>query len=168
MNSKYTAVSIVAALLATATMGVSAQAAPASTNANAKAKVLKQLTITKNADLDFGTIVTGAAASTVAVDSAGVATCGAGLTCSGTTAAADFTVTGSNNTIVTVTAPATVSLTNGTGGTMTASLAAPATLAMLNSGATGAPLVFGGTLNVGASQADGNYNAVFNISVDYQ
>lgn len=146
----------------------SVQAAPAQTSATAKARVLKQLTISRNADLDFGTIVHGAAASTVIVNSAGAATCGAGLTCTGSTSAADFTVTGTNNTIVTVSAPATVTLTNGATGSMTASLAAPATLALGNSGSTGTPLRFGGTLNVGASQEDGAYSATFNVSVDYQ
>lgn len=146
----------------------SVQAAPAQTSATAKARVLKQLTISRNADLDFGTIVHGAAASTVIVNSAGAATCGAGLTCTGSTSAADFTVTGTNNTIVTVSAPATVNLTNGATGSMTASLAAPATLALGNSGSTGTPLRFGGTLNVGASQEDGAYSATFNVSVDYQ
>lgn len=159
-----------AALAATmlVTFATSVQAAPAQTSATARARVLKQLTISRNTDLQFGTIVNGAAASTVAINAAGAATCGAGLTCTGTTTAADFTVTGTNNTIVTVTAPATVTMTNGVTGSMTASLAAPATLSLGNSGSTGTPLRFGGTLNVGANQEDGAYTASFNVSVDYQ
>lgn len=159
-----------AALAATmlVAFATSVQAAPAQTSATAKARILKQLTITRVSDLDFGTIVNGASASTVSVNSAGSATCGAGLTCTGTTSAASFTVSGTNNTIVTVTAPASVNLTNGATGSMTASLLAPATLSLGNSGASGTPLAFGGTLSVGANQEDGAYSAVFNVSVDYQ
>ncbi len=145
-----------------------ASAAPASANAVAKAKVLKQLTITKNSDLDFGTIVTGTAASTVSVDAAGVLTCGAGLTCSQTPAAAKFTVTGSNNAVVTVTAPTSVTLASGTN-TMTASLSVQPTLNLGSSGNTGTAFSFGGTLNVGANQADGVYASPnFAVTVDYQ
>lgn len=168
---KKTTVSAVfaASLLATMGLGASvAQAAPATASATAKAKVLKQLSIARNADLDFGTIVAGTAASTVLVNAAGTRTCGAGLTCSGTTGAADFTVNGSNNSVVTVSVPASVSLTNGATGTMLASFSNPATLLLTNAGVSGTPLVFGGTLNIGANQEDGNYAASFNVTVDYQ
>lgn len=145
-----------------------ASAAPASANAVAKAKILKQLTITRNADLDFGTIVTGTAASTVAIDASGARTCGAGLTCSQTPTAARFTVTGSNNTVVTVTAPTSVTLASGTNN-MTASLTVQPTLNLGNSGNTGTSLAFGGTLNVGANQADGVYASPdFAVTVNYQ
>lgn len=146
-----------------------ASANPASATAVAKAKVLRQLTITKNADLDFGTIVTGNAASTVTVDAAGARTCGTGLTCSQTPASAKFTVTGTNNAVVTVSVPATVTLNSGTN-SMTASLTALPTLNLGNSGNTGTALAFGGTLNVGANQADGVYETAtpFAVTVNYQ
>lgn len=170
MNMKKTITSacLVAAVLATGLTATAAQAGPANADAKARARVLKQLTITRNTDLDFGTIVHGATAATVVIDSTGGATCDAALTCTGTTTAADFTVTGSNNTIVDVTVPATVTLSNGATGTMTASLAAPATLSLGSTGVTGTPLLFGGTLNVGASQEDGAYEADFTVTVDYQ
>lgn len=160
--------------LATTAMGAlglastSASAAPASANAVAKAKVLKQLTIVKNSDLNFGTIVTGTAPSTVAVDAAGALTCGAGLTCSQTPSAAKFTLTGTNNTVVTVSTPATVTLTSGTN-TMIALLTVQPTLNLGNLGNTGTVFSFGGTLNVGANQADGVYASPdFAVTVDYQ
>ncbi|HEY0626299.1 MAG TPA: DUF4402 domain-containing protein [Allosphingosinicella sp.] len=158
-------------LMATGLGATQAQAAPASASASAKAKVLKQLALTKNVDLDFGTIVAGASASTVVVNAAGTATCGAGLTCSGTTTAANFKVEGSNNSVVTVSVPASVSLANqtvGSSATMSATFAAPATLLLTTSGSAGTPLVFGGTLNIGASQEEGVYNGTFNVTVDYQ
>ena len=156
------------ALVATGIGASAAQAAPASANTNARARVLKQLTITQTSELNFGTIVAGASAGTVAIAVDGTATCGAGLTCTGATTAAGFDVTGSNGTLVTVTAPSSVTLQNLAGDTMTASLSAPATMTLNNSGNSPTPLVFGGTLNVGASQADGAYNVQFNVSVDYQ
>lgn len=156
------------ALVSLGLASTGASAAPASANAVAKATVLKQLTITKNADLNFGTIVTGTAASTVAVDAAGALTCGAGLTCSQTPSAARFTVTGTNNTVITVTTPATVTLASGTN-TMTASLSVQPTLNLGNSGNTGTAFSFGGTLNVGANQADGVYATPdFAVTVNYQ
>lgn len=156
------------ALFALGLGATNASANPASANAVAKAKVLRQLTITKNADMDFGTIVTSAAASTVAVDAQGARTCGAGLTCSQTSSAAKFTVTGTNNAIVTVSAPATVTLASGTN-TMTASLSVAPTLNLGNTGNSGTSLTFGGTLNVGANQADGVYASPdFTVTVNYQ
>jgi len=68
---------------------ISANAAHAATaSADARANILQQVTVTSDGtDLDFGTIVTGAAASTVSV-SAGGRACGAGLACSGAFSAA--------------------------------------------------------------------------------
>ena len=164
--SKFALASI--ALAATGLGATGASAAPASATAVAKAKVLKQLTITRNADLDFGTIVAGTAASTVVVDSAGVRTCGTGLACTATPAAAAFTVVGTNNNIVSVSVPTSVTLNSGTN-SMTATLSAPATLDLGNSGSTGTSLKFGGTLNVGADQVEGSYASTnFTVTVNYQ
>jgi hypothetical protein len=150
-------------------LGLGATNATAATvNAQSKAKIVQPLTITKQSDLDFGAIVSGAAASTVAINAAGVVTCGTGLFCSGTRTAASFTVTGSNNNIVTVSAPTTVTLSNGTVN-MTANLSAPTTLNLGATGSVGTALTFGGTLNVGANQADGVYASPnFAVTVEYQ
>ena len=73
------------ALVSVATLGFGASAANAATaSATAKASILKQITVTKTSDLDYATIVTGAAASTVILTPAGARTCGVGLTCTGT------------------------------------------------------------------------------------
>lgn len=169
MTNKFSKLALATtALFALGLGATSATAAPASVNAVAKAKVLKQLTIVKVSDIDFGTIVTGTAASTVVVDAAGARTCGTGLTCTAAASAAKFTVTGSNNTAITVTVPATVTLAGG-GGTMVATLAAPTTLTLDNSGSTGNALNFGGSLAVGANQADGVYTSPnFAVTVNYQ
>lgn len=159
-----------AALLSLGLGATAASAAPASSSAVAKAKVLKQLTIVNASDLDFGTIVPATTASTVAISAAGTKTCGTGVTCTGGSIPASFTVTGTNNETVNVSIPASVVLKSGAN-TMTVDLsAAPKTLALGNAGnSTGASLKFGGTLSLAAAQADGVYQSdAFTVTVDYQ
>ena len=149
-----------------AAVGLGATAANAATaNAAALAKVLSQVTVTRQADLEFGTIVAGTAASTVAINAFGARSCGAGLFCSGTTGAAAFSVTGTAGRIVTVSVPASITLTNGTD-TMNANLAASAPGLLL--GVSSASFTVGGTLDVGANQVDGDYAATFDATVNYQ
>jgi spore coat protein U-like protein len=161
-----------AAGLVLATVALSAatvHAAPVTTQATVKARVLKQITVTKTADLDFGTIVAGTAASTVGVSTASSRTCGSGLTCTGTASSANFNISGTNNAVVTITGDNSVTLANGSGGTMTAALTRSAsTITLANSGAVGGSFQVGGTLNIAANQADGNYTGTFNVTVDYQ
>ena len=149
-----------------AAMAFGATSANAATeSATARAKILRQVTVTNSTDLQFGTIVTGAAASTVTVSTAGVRSCGAGLVCSGTTTAATFAIGGTTGSVTTVSVPATVTLNSGAN-SMTAALnASAATVTMVaNAGA----FTVGGVLTVGASQADGDYVGSFNATVDYQ
>lgn len=149
-----------------AAIGLGATAADAATaNASARAKLLSQVTVTQQTDLEFGTIVAGTSASTVAINAFGARTCGAGLACTGTTTAAAFLVTGTAGRIVTVSVPAAITLSNGTD-TMNASLAASAPGLLLGVG--GASFTVGGTLDVGANQVDGDYSATFTATVDYQ
>lgn len=161
----------VATGVAIAAFGLSAgvaQAAPATASATAKARVLKQITVTNTADLDFGTIVAGTSAAAVAVSTGGARTCAAALTCTGTVTAASFDVSGTNNAVVTVTGDNSVSLTNGTGGTMSASLTRSATTLTLTNSAVGGTFQVGGSLALAANQADGAYTGTFNVTVDYQ
>lgn len=158
-----------AAVIASAAFStVAAQAAPASASATARARILKQITITNTSDLDFGTIVAGTAASTVAVSAAGVRTCGAGLTCTGTVSSANFNITGTTGAIVTVTGDNSVTLANGTGGTMTAALTRSASTLTLVAGAVNGTVQVSGTLSLAANQADGAYTGTFNVTTDYQ
>lgn len=160
---------IIKATLASSVLAVSvmsANAANAATaSADARANILQQVTVTSDgSDLDFGTIVSGAAASTVAVNAAGAATCGAGIVCSGTTSAAGFDVTGTSGETVDVSSDLTVTLTGPTD-TMSATLTPSATTILLDG--TDAFTV-GGTLAVAANQADGAYLGTFNVTVNYQ
>jgi Mat/Ecp fimbriae major subunit len=164
MNTKFLKAAILASTAAALGLGAtSAQAATAS--ATARAKILRQVTVTNTSDLQFGTIVTAATASTVAVSTAGARTCGAGLVCSGATTAAGFNITGTSGQVVTISVPASVTLTSGTNN-MSATLTSSAATATLASNA--ASFTVGGTLSVGASQADGDYAGTFTATVDYQ
>lgn len=152
---------------AIAALGLGTTAVQAATaSATARAKILRQVTITNTTALQFGTIVTGTAASTVVISSAGTRACGTGLVCSGASSAAGFNVTGTSGQVVAVSVPSTVTLTTTAGDSMTASLAASASTVTLASNA--GSFSVGGTLAVGANQADGDYEGTFVATADYQ
>ena len=76
--SKFLKAALASSIVAASFGATAAHAATAT--ADAEANILAQVSVASDGSaLDFGTIVTGAAASTVAVDSAGSATCGAGI-----------------------------------------------------------------------------------------
>lgn len=156
---------------AIATLAMNASAAQAATaTGTAKAKILRQITLTNTSDLQFATIISGATASTVAVSTAGAATCGAGLTCTGTTTAANFNIQGTNNAVVLVGGDTSVTLNGSLGGTMTAALSYSATSVTLTNGpgTVGGSFQVGGTLSVGANQASGDYSGTFEVTANYQ
>ena len=89
---------------------------PTDKNATATARVVKPLTLSWQRDLDLGTIVLSGAGSwsgaNVGITRGGVFSCAnANTTCSGAVQTAQYKVTGTNNQVVTVTAP-NVTLTN--------------------------------------------------------
>jgi Mat/Ecp fimbriae major subunit len=139
-----------------------AQAATAT--ADARATILTQVTVVKTSDLDFGTIAVGTSGGNVVVTPGGSGTCTAGLVCSGTKTAANFTVTGVLGQTVGVSLPANVTLTSGTN-SMTATLNSSATAIVLDG--TDAFSV-GGDLAVSATQAAGAYVGTFTATVNYQ
>ena len=145
---------------------MSARTTPATASANAKAQVLKALTVAKTVDLDFGTIISGAASATVNLTAAGTLTCGTGLICAGTPATARFEITGTVAQVVNI-ATTNASLT-GPGAAMSATLSPSTALLTL----TGVPATdffrIGGVLNVGGAQVEGTYNGSFTVTVNYQ
>lgn len=162
--SKFIKAAVASSVLAASVMGAGAAHAATAT-ADASANILEQIQINRTSDLAFGTIVTGTAASTVAIAADGSRTCGAGLVCSDTTTAAVFSVDGTTGRTVNVSSDASVTLTNTNGDDMTASLS-PSVSTILLDGTDGFSV--GGVLNVGASQADGLYEGTFNVTVNYQ
>jgi Mat/Ecp fimbriae major subunit len=158
--------SIKAALVGAALLGgfaaSSAQAATAT--ATARAKILKNITLAKTADLDFGTIIVGTAGDTVVVSPAGVRTC-AVVTCTGTPTAAAFTISGTTGETVTIAATGSATLTSGTNSMAISSYTTSAATRVL----TGTDsFSVGASLAVGANQADGVYTGSVNVTVNYQ
>ena len=100
------------------------------------------------------------------MSTAGAATCGAGLTCTGTTTAGSFDVQGTSGAVVLVGGDSSVTLNGSLGGTMTSTLSYSAPNITL--GATGGSFQVGGTLSVGANQASGDYSGSFNVTANYQ
>jgi Mat/Ecp fimbriae major subunit len=159
----------VKALVAVSAIAMGSNAAYAATaSADAKATILSPITVTKTADLDFGTIAVNAADTVTIAASSDTATCGAtagNLICAGTTSRAKFNVTGAANTSVSISSDANVTLLSGAN-SMSATLAKSAASATLS--ATGAAsFQVGGALSVGATQAAGAYVGAFNVTVNY-
>lgn len=148
-------------------LGMGANAAQAATaTANAKASILKAITFTKNTDVDFGTVVSGAGAATVGLSNAGVITCGTGLVCAGTPAVGQFAISGTTGQVVLV-STSNASLT-GPGAAMGAALATSVASITLTGVAATDVFKVAGTLTVGAAQVEGVYSGAFTVTANYQ
>ena len=167
---KYTAAA--AALALTATPAFAAPVSP-NQNATATAKIVKPLTLTWVQNLDLGTILlSGAGAwggAVVGVSQAGVLSCAnVNVTCSGAVQAARYNVRGTNNQLVTITAP-NVTLTNANNplDTLLMTVSSPGSVLLTNSGAPGSDFNLGGSITVASTTGDGVYSGTFNVTVDY-
>lgn len=177
MNSLFRITSLAATVAALALTAAPAQAATPTPPATAKVKIMKAVTITRVADLDFGTIVlsgpagfTGAVAS---VSNAGVRSCDAvNLTCSGTASAAEYKVTGSNNATVNLVIPDTVTIRNGPGGVGGDALIvdldeSQTTILLTSSGMPGNNFTFGGDISLDEATPDGDYVGDIVVTANY-
>ena len=170
LNSRMTMALAVTAGLMTSGPALAA-AVGATPPATATAKIVKPLTLTKNTNLDFGTIVMQNVTqnNAVSLDTSNNLSCGfvAELLCSGTTTPANFTVKGTNNVVVKIyTAASTLNGSNG--GSLTFTPAAQASINLGASGlATGVPFNVGGSIVVGAATVDGIYTGNMDVTVDY-
>ena len=164
-NKLYSAMLAGSAVLATTLGATSANAASAP--ANATANIVQAITITENAVLNFGTIVPGASASSVTIDTGNVKTCGAGLTCSGSSVSGLFTATGTANQAVSISVGGATTLTGPGTAMPLGSLTLSNATATLSAGGT-TTFTVGGTLSVNASQAAGVYNGTYTVNVNYQ
>jgi len=162
----------VAALALTATPALAAPVSP-NRNATATARIVKPLTLTWVQDLNLGTILLSGAGTwtgaVVGVSQAGVLSCAnTNVTCSGAVQAARYNVAGTNNQLVTITAP-NVTLTNANDATKTLlmTVSSPGSVMLTNSGAPGNDFNLGGSISVDYDTADGVYSGTFNVTVDY-
>jgi hypothetical protein len=166
---RLTALAATAALAFTAT---EAAAAPvnATTNATAHARILRPLTLTSTQNLDLGDIVLSGAApfsTTVSITKAGVFSCGAAVTCSGTHQVAIYNVSGTKSQPVVI-AAGNVTLTDAAGDTLTLTPDFNATLNLTNSGSPGDNFNVGGSITVADTTPDGVYTGTFAVTADYQ
>jgi len=139
----------------------------ASATGTATVNILKAVTLTKTADLDFGKIAPGASSTMARVNIDGTRVCSFGLTCIGKASAGAFDVTGSSGETVTVALDSTtVTLASGTSATMSVSLTLSAQQVTIVNGK--GTVKVGGALTVGAQQPAGIYAGLFQVSVNYQ
>ncbi len=154
---------------AAALAGTTAQAATAP--ATASANILTQVTVTKTADLDFGTIAIGTSGGNVTVGTTNNRTCDAGLVCSASATSAAFSIAGAANQLVGISIDPSVSLNRITpvagGASMSATLSTSASTALLSASGA-ATFAAGGVLTVAGTQAAGGYQGSFNVTVNYQ
>ena len=162
----------VAALALTATPAFAAPTPP-NQNATATARIIKPLTLTWVQDLDLGTILLSGpgawSGAVVGVSQAGVLSCvNPNVTCSGAVQAARYNVRGTNNQVVTITAP-NVTLTNANDPTQTLlmTVSSPGTVTLTSSGVPGDDFDLGGSITVDSTTVDGVYSGLFDVTVDY-
>ncbi len=165
INKNFLNLVMAGAVMATAILGTSSAAQAASADATARATILQPVAITNNAALDFGTIVPNGTSATVSVSTAGTRNCGT-LVCVGSAAAASFGIAGTTGQTVGITVAPTVTLSDGNGNNMVATLTGSATTLSLVSGANA--VTVGGALAVSGSQLAGNYSGTFTVAVEYQ
>jgi hypothetical protein len=165
-----------AAAVATVAFTTEAAAAPvsATTDATAKARILRPLQLTSTQNLDLGTIIlTGAApfTATVGITRAGVFNCDGGsstnVTCSNPHQQAIYNVRGTNNQNVTI-AAGNVTLNGSNGGTLTLTPDFANSVTLTSSGAPGVNFGVGGSITVADTTVDGVYTGTFAVTADYQ
>ncbi len=167
--SKQAPHALVYAALAASMVCMPIAAHAASATANSTVTILAPVTITKTADLVFGTVSAGTTAGTVVMSTAGArsVTGGAVLSSTATGNAAAFNLTGNANSTYAITLPTSTTLAGpGTSMTLNTFTSNPSTTGTFN-GSGSATLAVGGTLSIGANQTAGSYTGSFSVTVDY-
>lgn len=156
---------------ALAALAVSTPALASNTAAaNATVNIVSPLTLKKNTDLNFGTVIGPFSGSKVEVSTAGVRNCGA-LTCAGnaSVSAATFGVSGGTaSQPLTVTVDPSATLTGSVSGTLTLDLTTDDPTGVATDSSGNAAFGVGGTIAIPTATADGVYSGTFNVTVQYQ
>jgi spore coat protein U-like protein len=175
-QARFTSSSIKLAALALA-ISAATGAMAATINATSSSTVVTPISITKAADLAFGSFASGSSSGTVTISPDGSRTLGGGAlgvgTQSGTTTAAQFTVTGQSGFTYSISVSGTA-LTSGSDNMaftpISALTASAITTGTVSSGTlTGGTqsIYVGGSLTVAANQAPGTYSGTVTATVDY-
>jgi hypothetical protein len=141
----------------------------ATATANATARIITPISISKTADLNFGDVVASGSAGTVVLSTAGArsTTGGASLGSGSAVSAAAFTVSGQGSATYAITLPASATVTSGPNTmTVNAFTSNPSGTGTLSGGGS-QNLNVGATLNVGVSQPTGTYSGTFDVTVTY-
>ena len=132
-------------------------------------RIIASVAVSKTQDLDMGTVIPGSTAGSVTLNpTSGAQGITGGILYAATTGQpALFSVTGAPSHAFTITfgaSPITLTAASGTMSlSLSSSLSSPATF----NGAGTATLGVGGTLSVGANQAEGNYVGTLTVTVAY-
>lgn len=157
--------------LAAFACAIAAPAAAEVEPATGRAIVLNSLDVTNVQDLDFGDLAAGVTAGTATVNANTNArtVTGGTVPVGGSPTAAIFFAAGRPNRIFIVQIPnGSITLSNGSGGTMTVSNWTTNGPVNRNLGPVGVAIIrVGGRLNVAANQVDGVYSGTFDIRVNY-
>jgi hypothetical protein len=164
---------VAGAVSALALTSAPAYAVSPTTQATATARIVQPLTLDSVRNLDLGTIVLSGTApytDTVGITQAGVFSCGADVTCSGTTQTAQYTATGTQGQTLTVAGSASIPLVNQTqvSPNLTLAVAYPAAGSVVLDSAGTVTFDIGGSISVSDTTADGVYEGTFDVTADYQ
>jgi hypothetical protein len=160
---------VLAAAMVSAAVPATAAPVAATNDASGRAVLLIPLTLTKIDDLDFGTVITSSSPGTVSIaaDGSGQSVTG-GVTALAPYAGghAQFAGGGTPNQQVNLFLAPPATITDGNGHSMPISMSLESTSVIIDS--TRAFFVgVGGTVNVGANQADGTYSGTFTLLAQY-
>lgn len=135
----------------------------------ANAVVVRQLSLVKTEDLDWGTLVPSPLAGTVTINATSGArsVTGGVTTAGGTPRRAEFVGAGRLGVLTLIALGASPTLANGSGGTMATLLQLDGPTIRLLTGTGVQTIGVGGILAVGANQAAGDYAGTFTLTVNY-
>jgi hypothetical protein len=147
-----------------------ANAQTVTATSQAAAMIVAPLTITNTAGLHFGTIMRGATAGTVTVETDGDRTFTGGVTLSPINpvhTVATFTIEGEAGRAYTIDLPASINITGAGDPMAVATFVSDPAEGTYTPVGVSTTLLVGATLSVAADQAAGLYTGTFDVSVNY-
>lgn len=167
---------ILVVVTALAAAGSAHAQSSATQSTSATVKLVQAITLTKNSDLAFGTVVKpSSGANTVTISNAGDTPAltgpGNGALASSTTSRATFTVGGEGGSAFSIAVPAAVTMTRSGGAQTIAVTLTPSSTSGTLSGSVGsagsATFTVGGAFTTNPGTASGSYSGAFNAVVAY-
>jgi len=151
-------------------LGFSATSYAQTASANASAKILAGLTLTKTVDLNFGTMTVPTSPATVTITPGAVLSSTGTITLlaqAPTASVASYNVSGDNNANYAITLPANTTITSGANTMTVDNFASSGGLNHALNGSGLETFTVGATLNLVSGQAAGSYTGTYNVTVTY-